>query len=75
MPKKRGPKSGESVGGVCPEEVLFAIRRLKRVSRRMIITWRVGINGGKNCVAKWVEGYPSPGRIKLSTTPYAKENK
>jgi hypothetical protein len=32
-PRRRGPKREESVGGVSPEEVLFARRRVRRVKR------------------------------------------
>jgi len=55
-PKKRGPNRGESVGGVCPEDVLLATSRARRASRRIIMAWSVGVSGGRNCVAKWVDG-------------------
>ena len=57
-PKKRGPKSGDNVGGVCPEEVLFAVRRASSESSLTTIIWRGGGNGGRKHVAKWVGGYP-----------------
>ena len=67
-PKKRGPNNGERVGGVCPEQLLFAIRRVRSVSSRMIIAWRVGVKDGRNCVAKWVEGYPSSVEVRVQWT-------
>jgi len=47
-PKRRGPKSGERVGGVCPEDDEWAVRRArreiilnhKRESTLCIKTWR-----------------------------------
>lgn len=34
-PKRRGPKSGESVGGVCPDEAEWAVKRVRRVKSPM----------------------------------------
>ena len=52
----RGPKSGERVGGVCPEDVLFAVRRDRRVSRDMRMDWMVGSRSVRN-VEKCAGGY------------------
>ena len=57
-PKKRGPNSGDNVGGVCPEEVLLAVKRANSESSLTIMIRRGGDNGGRKHVAKWVEGYP-----------------
>lgn len=32
-PNNSGPKSGESVGGVCPDDALCAVRRVRRLRR------------------------------------------
>lgn len=57
-PKKRGPNKGDNVGGVCPEDVLFAVRRARSESSLIIMIRRGGSNGGRKDVAKWVAGYP-----------------
>lgn len=57
-PKKRGPNSGDNVGGVCPEDVLLAVRRASSESSLTIMIWRGGGNCGRKHVAKWVGGYP-----------------
>ena len=36
-PKKRGPNSGDKVGGVCPEEVLLAVKRASSESSLTIM--------------------------------------
>ncbi len=56
-PKRRGPKRGERVGGVWPEEVLLAVRRVRRKRSRMMMDWRVG---SRSCRmdSKWFGGYP-----------------
>jgi len=52
----RGPKSGERVGGVCPEDVLFAVRRDKSVSTDMRMDWMVGGRSVRNA-EKCAGGY------------------
>jgi len=37
-PKKRGPNKGDRVGGVCPEDVLLAVRRASSESSLIITT-------------------------------------
>ena len=54
-PKRRGPNKGESVGGVCPDEALWAVMR-ERKFRTVTMTSCKGWERPSKNVAKWAGG-------------------
>lgn len=46
-PNSRGPNSGESVGGVCPELALCAVNRISRLSSVSRMERRVDGRAGR----------------------------
>ena len=46
-PKRRGPKRGEREGGVCPEDVPFAVSLVSKVRTVTRMDWIVGDRSSK----------------------------
>lgn len=61
-PNSNGPKRGERVGGVCPDVVLLAVSRDRRVSSVIMVGWS-GVGKPGSRVTKWAGGYPRAKKV------------